>query len=189
MIHPSAIVDPGATIGRGTRIWHFCHVMGGARIGNDCSFGQGCFVADGVRVGDRVKVQNGVSIFAGVELGDDVFLGPGMVFTNVRNPRAAVDRRHQYAQTRVARGATIGANATVLPGLSIGEFAFVAAGTVVTRDVLPHALVMGTPARRVGWMSHVGERLLFDAEGRATCPVTGDAYRLEGPTVRCLSPS
>jgi UDP-2-acetamido-3-amino-2,3-dideoxy-glucuronate N-acetyltransferase len=178
MVHPSAVVDAGALIGAGTRVWHYAHVMSGAQIGKDCVLGQGCFVASGAVVGRGVKLQNHVSVFDGVELEDDVFCGPGVVFTNVRNPRAAVSRKAEYRQTRVLRGATLGANATILPGIVVGTYAFVAAGAVVTRDVEPFALVMGTPARRVGWMSRHGERLHFDAAGGAKCPATGQIYRL-----------
>lgn len=176
-VHPTADVETGAVIGPGTRIWRFCHVMSGARIGSDCSFGQGCFVADGARVGDRVRVQNHVSLYSGVELEADVFVGPSAVFTNVKHPRTAFPTR-SYARTRVERGATIGANATILPGLTIGAHAFVGAGAVVTHDVPAFALVLGTPARAVGWVSERGERLVFDASGRTTCPQSGATYAL-----------
>lgn len=178
MIHPSAIVDAGATIGEGTKIWHFCHIMPGAVIGRDCSLGQNVFVANKVTLGNGVKVQNNVSIYEGVEVEDDVFLGPSMVFTNVMNPRAAVVRKDEYRPTRVCRGATIGANATIVCGVTIGQYAFVGAGAVVTRSVPPFALVTGVPATQLGWMSAHGERLHFDGEGRATCPATGQHYRL-----------
>lgn len=180
MIHESAVVEPGARIGARTAIWHFCHVMGGAEIGADCSFGQGCFVAAGVRVGARVRVQNHVSLFDGVTLADEVFVGPGAVFTNVMNPRAQISRRHEYRPTRVLHGATIGANATILPGVTIGEHAFVAAGALVRRDVGAFELVAGVPATRRGWMSRHGERLIPDEEGRARCPATGERYWLDG---------
>lgn len=183
LAHPTADVELPVEIGPGTRIWRFCHVMSGARIGAGVSLGQGCFVAAGARVGDRVRVQNHVSVFAGVSLEDDVFVGPGAVFTNVKNPRATRPRQGRYAPTVVGRGATIGANATVLCGLRVGERAFVAAGAVVTRDVDPYALVVGSPARAVGWVSEAGERLEFDAEGRARCPITGESYRLLGGRV------
>lgn len=184
-VDPTAIIDSGAHVGAATRIWHFCHVMSGARIGDGCTLGQGCFVGGGAVVGNRVKLQNSVSVFDGVELGDDVFCGPSVVFTNVKNPRAAVSRRGEYRTTRVERGATIGANATILPGVVIGPFAFVGAGATVTRDVTAFALVVGTPARSVGWMSAHGERLRFDDGGRAVCPATGRLYRLnsDGATV------
>jgi UDP-2-acetamido-3-amino-2,3-dideoxy-glucuronate N-acetyltransferase len=162
--HPSAVIDTGAEIGAGTKIWHFVHVMPGARIGRDCVFGQGCFVGN-VRVGDGVRVQNHVSLFDGVELEDEVFCGPSCVFTNVINPRAAVDRTREYRPTRVRRGATLGANATVICGVEIGAYAFVAAGAVVRESVPAHALVAGVPARRIGWMCACGERLRGEGAG------------------------
>jgi UDP-2-acetamido-3-amino-2,3-dideoxy-glucuronate N-acetyltransferase len=175
--HPSAIVDSPCTIGAGTKIWHFCHISSGATIGERCSFGQNVYVAGTVVIGNNVKVQNNVSIYDGVTLEDDVFCGPSMVFTNVMNPRSAVVRKAEYRPTRVKRGATIGANATVICGNTIGEHAFIGAGAVVTRDVPAFALVMGVPGRIVGWMSAHGERLPpFDAQGRAVCPATGDVY-------------
>ncbi|HEX4478696.1 MAG TPA: acyltransferase [Polyangiaceae bacterium] len=177
-VDPSAVVDDGANVGAATRIWQFCHVMSGARIGDGCTLGQGCFVGGGAVIGNRVKLQNNVSVFDGVLLGDDVFCGPSVVFTNVKNPRAAVSRRGEYRTTRVEHGATIGANATILPGVVIGPFAFVGAGATVTRDVTAFALVVGTPAKRVGWMSAHGERLRFDDDRRAVCPATGRVYRL-----------
>jgi UDP-2-acetamido-3-amino-2,3-dideoxy-glucuronate N-acetyltransferase len=183
-IHPSAIVDDGAEIGAGTRIWHFTHVCAGARIGADCSFGQGVYVGHDVLIGRGVKVQNQVSVFDGVTLEDEVFVGPGAVFTNVINPRAAVVRRAEYRRTRVQRGATLGANCTVVCGVTVGAYAFVGAGAVVTSDVPAHALVVGVPARRIGWMSRHGERLALpewaDPEDplEATCPATGEVYRL-----------
>lgn len=185
--HATALIDAGAVIGAGTRIWHFSHVMSGAHIGRDCSFGQGCFIASGTAVGHRVKVQNQVSIYEGVEIEDDVFLGPSMVFTNVLNPRSAVVRRHEYRRTRVSRGATVGANATVLPGVVLGEYCFVGAGAAVTRDVPPFALVVGVPARQRGWMSRHGERLSVDDRGRACCPVTGELYELQGSELTLLA--
>lgn len=165
-------------VGRQVRIWHFCHVMSGARVGDECSLGQGCFVGGNATLGRRVKLQNNVSVFDGVELGDDVFCGPSVVFTNVKNPRAAVSRRTAFLRTRVESGATIGANATVLPGITIGSCAFVGAGATVTCDVPAFALIVGSPGRRVGWMSRHGERLHFDAAGVAACPATGRRYRL-----------
>lgn len=177
-IHPSAVVDADAEIGAGTRIWHFCHVMSGAKLGEDCMLGQNCFVAQGVRLGRAVRVQNNVSLYEGVELEDEVFCGPSVVFTNVTRPRAFVSRKGEYHRTLVRRGATLGANCTVLPGVTIGQFAFVGAGAVVTRDVAPYSLVVGTPARPVGWVSRSGERLEFDATGHASCPRTGEEYRL-----------
>lgn len=180
-VHPTAVVDDGARIGAGTKIWHFCHVMSGAEIGEACSLGQNVFVAAGARLGRNVKVQNNVSIYEGVELDDDVFCGPSMVFTNVVNPRSAVSRKHEYRPTRVRRGATIGANATILCGVTLGEHCFVAAGAVVSRDVPSYALVMGVPARVVGWMSRHGERLEFGPDDVAVCPATGDRYRRVAP--------
>lgn len=179
IIHPTAIVDPGAQIGDDTRIWHWTHVCAGARIGERCSFGQNVFVGNDVVIGDNVKVQNSVSIYDAVTLEDDVFCGPSMVFTNVNNPRSAVSRKHEYRRTLVRRGASIGANATIICGHEVGEFAFVGAGAVVTRDVPPYALVVGTPARRIGWMCRCGARL-GDAIGEAACPECGTSYRVSG---------
>lgn len=173
--HASAIVDDGAQIGEGTRIWHWVHVSAGAKIGRACSFGQNVFVANDVVIGDNVKVQNNVSIYDAVTLEDDVFCGPSMVFTNVMNPRSAVSRKHEYRRTVVRRGATIGANATVVCGHEIGEYAFVGAGAVVTRDVAPYALVVGAPARRLGWMCRCGERLP-EAVGQCTCSACASSY-------------
>ena len=177
-IHPTAVVDQGARIGDETRIWHFCHVMAGAEIGAQCSLGQGCFVSAGARMGSGVRVQNNVSLYDGVVLEDEVFIGPCAVFTNVTNPRAAVSRRAEYQRTVVKRGATVGANATVMPGRTLGRYCFVAAGAVVVHDVPDFALVMGVPARQTGWMSRHGRKLTFDAEGFATCPGSGQRYRL-----------
>ncbi len=180
MIHATAVVDAGAQLGPGTRVWHFAHVCAGARIGAHCSLGQGVYVAGDVHIGDRVKIQNHVSVFDAVTLEDDVFCGPSVVFTNVLNPRAAVPRKHEYRATRVRRGATLGANATVLCGTTIGRYAFVGAGAVVTRDVADFALVLGVPARWQGWISRHGERLNFDggSPARAVCAATGDRYEL-----------
>ncbi len=177
-VHPTAVVDAGAHIGAGTAIWHFCHVSAGARLGPNCKLGQNVFIADGVVLGSNVKVQNNVSVFAGVTCGDDVFLGPSCVFTNVRNPRSAVDRRGAFAKTHVGDGATIGANATIVCGNDIGAYAFVGAGSVVTKPIPPFALVVGNPASQIGWVSRAGERLDFDAAGRATCPLAHDRYLL-----------
>ena len=187
-IHPSAIVDDGAVLGDGCRVWHFVHVAAGARIGRDCSFGQGVYVGN-VSIGDRVKVQNNVSVYDAVTLEDDVFCGPGMVFTNVMNPRAAVPRKHEYRPTLVKRGATLGANCTVVCGTAIGEYAFVGAGAVVSGDVPAFALVVGVPARRIGWMSRHGERLELPASGsgEARCPATGERYRLDGERLSLLA--
>ncbi len=189
-IHPSAIVDPGAQLGDGTRVWHFVHICSGARVGRDCSFGQGVFVGNDVQVGDNVKVQNNVSIYDAVTLEDGVFCGPSMVFTNVFNPRAAVVRKAEYRRTLVKRGATLGANCTVVCGTTVGEYAFVGAGAVVSRDVPPFALVVGVPAKRIGWMSRHGERLPLPARSaeplEAACPATGERYRLAGDALFLL---
>lgn len=178
LIHPSAIVDAGATLGEGTRVWHFAHVCAGAQVGAACSLGQNVFVANDVRIGDRVKIQNNVSVYDAVTIEDDVFCGPSMVFTNVYNPRANVVRKDEYRRTLVQTGATIGANATIVCGVTIGRYAFIAAGAVVRRDVPPFALMAGVPARQVGWMSRHGERLPLGvaATGRAACPHSGDVY-------------
>ena len=184
-VHPSAIVDAGAQIGDGTRVWHFVHVCGGARIGANCSLGQNVFVGNDVVIGNNVKIQNNVSVYDAVRLEDDVFCGPSMVFTNVYNPRSAVTRKDEYRQTLVRRGATLGANCTVVCGVTIGEHAFVAAGAVINRDVPAFALMAGVPARRIGWMSRHGERLALPVAGtgEATCPHTGDRYILQGDQV------
>ncbi|HEX5435536.1 MAG TPA: acyltransferase [Gemmatimonadaceae bacterium] len=188
LVHESSYVDDGAVVGSGTRIWHFCHVMRGATIGEACSLGQNVVMMPGTRLGRNVKVQNNVSIYEGVECEDDVFLGPSMVFTNVANPRSHVSRKHEYQRTLVRRGATIGANATVVCGHTLGEYAFVAAGAVVTRDVPDHALVAGVPARTIGWMCQCGERLPLGAtlrEGEeVTCAACGTAYTSAGGTLR-----
>lgn len=179
-VHPSAIVDEGAQIGEGSRVWHFVHVCGGAVIGKGCSLGQNVFVGNRVRIGNNVKIQNNVSVYDNVTLEDDVFCGPSMVFTNVYNPRSAVTRKDEYRDTVVRRGATLGANSTVVCGVTIGEYAFVGAGAVVNRDVKPFALMVGVPARQAGWMSRFGERLALPlaGDGEATCPHTGDRYVL-----------
>jgi len=177
VIHPSAIVDDGAVLGEDCRVWHFVHISGGARIGRGCSFGQNVFVANDVRIGDNVKIQNNVSVYDAVTLEDDVFCGPSMVFTNVHNPRAAVARKHEYRATLVRRGATLGANCTIVCGTTIGQHAFVGAGAVVSRDVPDYALVVGVPAKQIGWMSRHGERLAF-VDSAATCPATGERYVL-----------
>lgn len=191
-IHPTAIVDAGAVLGDGCRVWHFVHISAGARIGRDCSFGQNVYVGNEVLIGDRVKVQNNVSVYDAVTLEDEVFCGPSMVFTNVYNPRAAVARKDQYRRTRVRRGATLGANCTIVCGVTIGAFAFVGAGAVVNRDVSDFALMLGVPARHAGWMSRHGERLPLPlrGEGEAVCPHTGERYRLAGNTLSlCSSPT
>ncbi|MCC6838581.1 MAG: N-acetyltransferase [Flavobacteriales bacterium] len=181
--HPTAVIDEGCTIGAGTRIWHFSHLMTGCSLGERCNIGQNVVVSPGVKLGNNVKVQNNVSLYTGVECDDDVFLGPSCVFTNVINPRSAVNRRDQYARTHVGRGASIGANATIVCGHDIGEFAFIGAGAVVTKTVPPYALVVGNPARQTGWMSEYGHQLKFDAEGNATCPESGQHYQLKGGQV------
>lgn len=183
--HETAIIDEGAQIGEGTKIWHFCHVMPGAVIGENCGFGQNVFIANGVVLGNNVKVQNNVSIYEGVICEDDVFLGPSMVFTNVSNPRSAVNRKGEYTKTRVGKGATIGANATIICGHDIGAYAFIGAAAVVTKDVPAYALMVGNPAKQTGWMSAHGERLEFDENGEAVCPGSGREYRLVDGVVSC----
>lgn len=179
-LHPSAIVDAGAVIGNGTRVWHWVHVCGGATIGEHCSLGQNVFVGNRVAIGNRVKIQNNVSVYDNVTLEDDVFCGPSMVFTNVYNPRAAIERKNEYRDTLVRRGATLGANCTIICGVTIGEYAFIGAGAVVNRDVPAYALVLGVPARQIGWMSRHGEQLALplNGDGDAVCPHTGDRYHL-----------
>ena len=187
-IHPSAIVDEGAQLGDGCRVWHFAHISAGARVGGGCSFGQGVYVGNDVLIGQNVKVQNNVSVYDAVTLEDDVFCGPSMVFTNVVNPRAAVVRKGEYRRTLVKRGATLGANCTVVCGVTVGDYAFVGAGAVVSRDVPAFALMLGVPARRVGWMSRHGERLALppSGQGEAACPATAERYRLHGDTLSLL---
>lgn len=181
--HPTAIIDEGCTIAAGVKIWHFSHIMPNCTIGENCNIGQNVVISPDVILGKNVKVQNNVSIYSGVECEDDVFLGPSMVFTNVTNPRSAVNRRGQYAKTIVKKGASIGANATIVCGHDIGEFAFIGAGAVVTKDVLPYALVMGNPARQTGWISEFGHKLKFDNEGFSVCPESGEQYKLEKNTI------
>ena len=179
MFHPSSFIDPGAVIGEGTRIWHFCHIMPDSIIGKNCSLGQNVVVMSGAILGDNVKVQNNVSIYTGVTCEDDVFIGPSAVFTNVINPRSAIVRKHEYQKTLVCRGATIGANATIICGIEIGAYAFIGAGAVVTKDVPPYALVVGNPSRQTGWMSAFGHKLRFDHQGIALCPESGVTYFLK----------
>jgi UDP-2-acetamido-3-amino-2,3-dideoxy-glucuronate N-acetyltransferase len=182
-VHDTAVIDEGCSIGKGTRIWHFSHVMTGSEIGENCNIGQNVVVSPGVKLGRNVKVQNNVSIYTGVICADDVFLGPSMVFTNVTNPRSAVNRRGDYETTMVGKGATIGANSTIVCGNTIGAFAFIGAGAVVTKDVKPYALVVGNPARQTGWMSEFGHKLSFSSEGIAECPESHQKYRLENGSV------
>lgn len=184
-VHPTSIVDEPTSIGTGTKIWHFCHVSRDAVIGERCSFGQNCFVASGVRIGSNVKVQNNVSIYTGTVIEDDVFLGPSCVLTNVTNPRSQVVRQSLYETTLLRRGCSIGANATIVCGTTVGRYAFIGAGTVVTKDVPDYALMTGVPARQAGWMSRHGHRLDF-RNGEAVCPESGYRYTLTDGTVRCL---
>ena len=188
-VHPSAIVDEGATIGAGSRVWHFVHICAKAVVGERCSFGQNVFVGNRVRIGDNCKVQNNVSIYDNVSIEDDVFCGPSMVFTNVYNPRSAVTRKDEYRDTLVRRGATLGANCTIVCGVTIGEYAFIGAGAVVNKDVKPYSLMVGVPARQVGWMSQYGEQLDLPLEGEASavCPYSGIRYRLHGDTLTAES--
>lgn len=185
--HETAVIDPGCTIGDGTRIWHFSHIMPGCIIGRNCNIGQNVVISPQVVLGDNVKVQNNVSVYTGVTCGDDVFLGPSCVFTNVVNPRSAVSRKDQYLKTHVGRGASIGANATIVCGHTIGEYAMIGAGAVVTKDIPPYALVVGNPSRLIGWVSEYGHRLSFNEKGIATCPESNQRYLLEGDVVRRIS--
>ena len=186
-IHPTAIVDQGAEIGDGSRVWHWVHISGGAKIGRECSFGQNVFVGNRVVIGHNCKIQNNVSVYDNVTLEDDVFCGPSMVFTNVYNPRSAVSRKDEYRNTLVKRGVTLGANCTVVCGITLGEYAFVAAGAVINRDVKPYALMAGVPAKQIGWMSQFGERLKLPltGSGEAICPYTGIIYLLNNGTLSC----
>ena len=185
-VHPTSIIDHGAAIGKGTKIWHFCHVMGTAVLGNNCNVGQNVFIGDRVRLGNNVKVQNNVSIYTGVTCEDDVFLGPSMVFTNVTNPRSSVNRKDEYATTHVGKGATIGANATIVCGHDIGAYAFIGAGAVVTKSVPAYVLMVGNPARAIGWMSEHGHRLTFTTAGEAYCPESKALYVLRNGIVSKL---
>jgi UDP-2-acetamido-3-amino-2,3-dideoxy-glucuronate N-acetyltransferase len=184
--HETAVIDPDCKIGKGTKIWHFSHIMSHAEIGPNCNIGQNVVVSPHVRLGSNCKVQNNVSIYTGVICEDDVFLGPSMVFTNISNPRSAVVRRGSYESTQVGKGASIGANATIVCGHDIGHFAFIGAGAVVTKNVPPYALLVGNPARQVGWMSEFGHRLEFNSENRATCPESGATYLLKNGQVEKL---
>ncbi len=186
--HPTAVIDDGCEIGEGTKIWHFCHIMINCKIGEGCNIGQNVVISPEVVLGKNVKVQNNVSIYTGVTCDDDVFLGPSMVFTNVINPRSAVNRKNEYLKTHVGRGATIGANATIVCGNPIGEFAFIGAGAVVTKEVKPYALIVGNPARQIGWMSEAGQKLVFDEKSEAVCSETGQKYRLENGRVNSIKP-
>jgi len=181
--HETAVIDEGCTIGKGTKIWHFSHIMKDSVIGEKCNIGQNVVVSPGVRLGNNVKVQNNVSIYTGVICEDDVFLGPSMVFTNIINPRSAVIRRDLYVKTMVRRGASIGANATIICGNEIGEYSLIGAGAVITKDVKPYALVVGIPGRQTGWVSEYGHKLSFDSDGTALCPESGQKYRLSGERV------
>jgi len=185
--HETAIVDEGCLIGDGTKIWHFSHIMSGCTIGEGCNIGQNVVISPDVVLGNGCKVQNNVSIYTGVICEDDVFLGPSMVFTNVTNPRSAVNRKSEYRKTVVGKGATIGANATIVCGHDIGAYAFIGAGAVVTKTVKPYALVVGNPARQMGWMSEFGHQLEFNSEGVAVCPESGDRYLLENGEVRKIA--
>jgi UDP-2-acetamido-3-amino-2,3-dideoxy-glucuronate N-acetyltransferase len=184
--HPTAVIDEGCDIGEGTKIWHFSHIMPNCKVGRNCNLGQNVVVSPDVVLGNNVKVQNNVSIYTGVICEDDVFLGPSMVFTNVINPRSAINRKNQYAKTVVRHGATIGGNATIVCGIDIGKFAFIGAGAVVTKNVPDYALVIGNPARQTGWMSEYGHRLTFDENEIAVCPESGERYVLEKETVKKL---
>jgi len=177
--HPTAVIDPGCEIGAGTRIWHFSHVMSGSRLGRHCNLGQNVVISPGVKIGNNVKIQNNVSVYTGVELEDDVFCGPSMVFTNVVNPRSHISRKHEYRRTLVGKGASIGANSTIVCGVTLGRYCFVAAGAVITKDVPDYALMVGVPARQVGWMCYCGVRLPVNAEPRTQCPDCGRVYALE----------
>jgi UDP-2-acetamido-3-amino-2,3-dideoxy-glucuronate N-acetyltransferase len=185
--HPTAVIDEGAEIGNGTRIWHFSHIMKDAKIGSNCNIGQNVVISPGVVLGKNVKVQNNVSLYTGVICDDDVFLGPSCVFTNVINPRSAIVRKHEYMQTHVGKGATIGANATIVCGHDIGAYAFIGAGAVVTKTVVPYALVVGNPSKQTGWISEYGHKLFFDEDGFAICKESNEKYHLkDGAVVKAL---
>lgn len=188
-IHPTSIIDEGAHIGEGSRIWHWVHVCGGAKIGRDCSIGQNVFIGNRVVIGNNCKIQNNVSVYDNVSLEDEVFCGPSMVFTNVYNPRSAVSRKDEYRNTLVKRGVTLGANCTIVCGITIGEYAFVGAGAVVNKDVKPYALVVGVPAKQVGWMSEYGEKIPFplDGEGQYECPHSQKVYKLSNNQIERIT--
>jgi UDP-2-acetamido-3-amino-2,3-dideoxy-glucuronate N-acetyltransferase len=185
--HETAVIDNGAKIGNGTKIWHFSHIMSNSVVGENCNIGQNVVVSPGVIIGNNAKIQNNVSVYTGVICEDDVFMGPSMVFTNVINPRSAVNRKSEYMKTIVKKGATFGANCTIVCGITVGEFAFIGAGAVVTKDVKPYALVVGNPARQSGWMSEYGHRLHFDSNGDATCPESAEKYKLTDNFVTKIS--
>lgn len=185
--HPTAIIDEGCRIGAGTKIWHFSHIMSDSTIGSNCNIGQNVVISPGVVLGNNVKVQNNVSVYTGVTCDDDVFLGPSCVFTNITNPRSAIVRKDKYEQTHVGKGATIGANATIVCGYNIGAYAFVGAAAVITKDVAPYALVIGNPAKQTGWMSEYGHKLDFDKNGTAVCPESGAKYKLSDGSVSRIS--
>ena len=187
-VHETAVIDEGAQIGSGTKIWHFAHIMPSSSIGKGCTIGQNCVIFPNSSLGNNVKVQNNISVYSGVECEDDVFLGPSMVFTNIINPRSAVIRRDQFTKTIIRKGATIGANATIICGIEIGNYAFIGAGAVVTKAVIPYALVLGNPGKQVGWMSEFGHRLEFDQDGNAICPESEQKYKLiDGAVTRVLN--
>lgn len=185
-LHESSYLDADVIIGENTKIWHFCHILSNTTIGDNCSFGQNCVVGPNVSIGNNVKVQNNISIYDGVEVQDDVFIGPSVVFTNVINPRSFIVRKQEYRKTLLKKGVSIGANATIICGNTLGEYAFVGAGTVVTKDVPSYGLVVGNPSRQIGWVSKLGHILSFDENGMATCPETGDGYQLKGDQVVAL---
>lgn len=186
-VHDTAIVEAGAQLGKDTKIWHFSHLMPGCKLGTGCNVGQNVFIAKGVTLGNRVKIQNNVSIYEGVVCEDEVFLGPSMVFTNIRNPRSGVVRKGQYEITHLEKGVSVGANATIVCGVRLGKFAFVGAGTVVNKDVLPYALIVGNPGKQIGWMSEFGHRLHFDEQGKASCPESQQQYQLAAGKVERIS--
>lgn len=182
-VHPTSVADPGAVIGRGTKVWHFCHLMPTCKVGENCILGQNVYIDNNVEIGKRVKIQNNVSIYNGVIIEDDVFLGPSMVFTNVINPRSFIERKSEFKKTIVRKGATIGANATVLCGVEIGSFAMVGAGAMVVKNIPPYALIVGNPGHQIGWVSETGFTLAFNSDGIGICPETGKNYKLENERV------